>query len=338
MAVLPEVILQRAIIQGLRQVREDPRILDAIFRNLHQDQLVEVKNYILNNTINFSINFPRQEVRLPSIVMVLKNESEAETFLGDVMGLGPDQDISYDTLSGHGASVSGSSGLPSKIAGPLEIASQASPSRVLFSADASDIVSDLLKDPVPSMKAYVVLGTGAGKVYDVIAISPIGLDIEGTFEPQLDNTSVIDLRVAFDPELADGEPSRVYGANSSNLLRKGVNYDTVYQVHVIAKQQEHVLYLYSVLKALFLMQRKYLEGQGIMALKISGSDFAPRTEFLPTEVFQRMMTLQFTYPFSFIEELETFEKFNVGLLAASCGGYTVGATITLDTTIDVEEE
>ncbi len=41
-----------------------------------------------------------------------------------------------------------------------------------------------------------------------------------------------------------------------------------------------------------------------MALQMSGSDFAPRSEFLPNEVFQRVMILRFTYPFSFIQELD----------------------------------
>ena len=318
MAVIPEVILQRAIIQGFRAVRKDSRLIDVIFRHLHQDQLAAVKQFILETSIDFSINYPRKDLRVPSLVLLLKNESEAQTFLGDIQGDGsdsfvPDQEFTIDTLGGHAASISPSSGLPRKIAGPLGVASQESTSTILFDDDQTELVEELLENPIGCLKLYVVSGAGAGKVYDVLRIRNDGLDIDGTFELNLDNTSVIDLRVPDDPELAVGEPSRVYKPSTS-LLKKGVNYEVTYQIHVLAEQQDQVIYLYALVKALLLTQRAFLESQGVQALRIGGSDFAPRTEYLPNEIFQRMMNLTFTYPFSFLEEQEVFTSLRLDIL------------------------
>ncbi len=340
MSVIPEVILQRTIINGFRQVRKDPRLLDSIFKNLHQDQLAALKNFILNNSVDFSINYPKKDMRVPALVLLLKNESESETFLGDVLGdeanpFVPDPEMTVDTLGGHAASATGSSGLPMKLAGPLAVDRQATnpdtgEDRLYFTDDATDLVESLLENPVGNIKVHVVSGAGAGRVYDVVRISTESLDIVGTFDPQLDSTSIVDLRVPRDPELATGEPSRVY-SHSEHLLRKGVNFDVSYQIHVLAAQQEEVIYLYSTLKALLLSQRVFLESQGVQALKISGSDFAPRTEFLPTEVFQRMMTIQFVYPFTFFEEQEVFTQFRVDILPEPGDRVLIGTTVTLDT-------
>lgn len=317
MAVLPEFILQRAIIAGFRAIRKDSRILDAIFKHMNQNQLEAVKSFILETPIDFSINYPRREPTLPSLVLLLRNEGEAETWLGDVMGdrtdlYVPDPDLSYDTLGGHAASTSDSSGLPVKVAGPLGVQSQQGSDTIVFDdgEDITALVDNLLDNPVGCLILYVVEGSGAGETYPILRLREDGLDIDGSFNPQLDDTSVVDIRKPDDPMLATGEPSRVYASDGA-YLRKGVNFAQNYNLHVLAGQQDQVIYLYSTMKALLLSQRAFLESQGIINLKIGGSDFAPRTEFLPDEVFQRMMTLQFTTPFSFLEEQEVFSQIEV---------------------------
>jgi hypothetical protein len=310
MSVIPEIIFHKVLVNGFRAIRKDPRILDSLFKNMSQRQLAEMKEFITKNSIDFTINYPRQDtLKVPAIAMVLRNENEAQTFLGDQMGTFPhygmpDQDMTVDTLGGHSASVSTLSGLPTKVLGPLQV-STATTNSISFTGDAYDQIVDLLTDPLPEcMKLYVVDGAGEGQVYTIISINSNSLDIMGTFDPQLDDSSFVDIRLADETGLAYGEPSRIYNAGSRNLERIGSNYETQYQLSVLAGHQDEVIYLYSVLKALLLSQRKFLEDQGIMALQMSGSDFAPRSEFLPNEVFQRVMILRFTYPFSFIQELD----------------------------------
>lgn len=297
---------------------------------MNQDQLDAIKSFILETPIDFSINYPRKEPTLPSLILLLRGESESETFLGDVMGdrsdlYVPDPELSYDTLGGSGASTSGSSGLPVKMAGPLGVQSQTSSGTILFDddEDITSLVSNILENPVGCLILYVVEGTGAGETYNILRLRSDGLDIDGAFNPALDNTSVVDIRKPDDPMLASGEPSRVYDSEGS-YLRKGVNYAANYNLHVLAGKQDEVIYLYATMKALLLSQRAFLESQGIINLKIGGSDFAPRTEFLPDEVFQRMMTLQFVTPFSFLEEQEVFSQIqlNYEVYGETIAGFT----------------
>lgn len=325
MSVIPEVILHRALIEGIRAVRKDNRILDALFKNLDQDTLNAMKRFINENSIQLSLNYPREDaLKVPALILLLKSEQEAQTFLGDVMGAAPyydmpDQDLTVDTLGGHGAATSTTSGLPRKLLGPLRVASmsydaECDMTRVILNASHTNDITSLLQQPVPSSDLYTVGGFGAGQVGKILAIkSPLTIDIDGQFDPQLDSSSLVDIRIADDPGLAVGEPSRVYPAGATNLLRKGANYDTQYQLSVIAGHQDEVLYLYTIVKALLFSQKKFMESQGLMALKISGADYAPRTEYLPNEVFQRVMMLNFTYPFSFLEEIETFNNIEISI-------------------------
>jgi hypothetical protein len=356
MSVIPEIILHRVLVQGLRGMRQDPRILDALFKNLDQVTLQAIKDTILKETINFTINYPRiEELKTPTIALLLKNEQEAQTFLGDIMGAAPhyqmpDQDLAIDTLGGHAASESDLSGLPRKWLGGIQVAEiqydSVNDITVLFWPESQrDVVSEGLEDfgGIPGLAVYVVDGTGAGQIHTIIDIDRNSLDIEGQFDPQLDSSSLVDIRFTDDTGLAVGEPSRVYPAGATNLYRRGANYDVQYQLSVIAGHQDEVLYLYSVLKAILFSQKYFMEDQGLFALKISGSDFAPRTEYLPNDVFQRVMILQFTYPFSFLEEIESYEQIeasltptattSTGLILDDCGPIQINIDFSSTTTI-----
>jgi hypothetical protein len=304
MSVIPEVLIQRIVVNGMRQLRKDPRLLDALFKNLTQVQLQRVKEFILDTSIQFNVNYPREGAKVPSLTLLLKNEVEGTPFLGDLMNTVemPDTDLSYDTLGGHGASISESSGLSRKIAGPLSVEGS-DDNTLTFAEDATTIVESLQDNPVGCAFLYVIKGTGVGQVFPVKRLSSDSLEILGTFDPQLDDTSVVDLREPDDPELALGEPSRVYDAEG-HYNRLGAQYDTTYHLQIVAGGQDEVIYLFQVMKALFISQRALLEAQGLINLRISGSDFAPKTEYLPVEAFQRQMVLNFTYPFTFIEELQ----------------------------------
>jgi len=235
----------------------------------------------------------------------------------------PDQDLTFDTLGSHGASMSDLSGLPLKIAGGLQASVlEYDPNNNVTTlywaesqrADMADILSQFAA--IPSLDAYVSGGTGAGQIHSILEIDSNFLDIEGQFDPQLDISSVVDVRSTDTTQLSVGEPSRVYTAGATNLLRKGANYDVQYQLSVIAGHQDEVLYLYTVLKAILFSQKMFMENQGLQALKISGSDYAPRTEYLPAEAFQRVMMLRFTYPFSFLEEMDLAQRIEVRIQPA----------------------
>ena len=329
MSVVPEVLLQRAIIDGMKAIRQNPKVINMIFKNLPVAQQEAIKSFITGTVIDFAMNYPRDGggIKSPGIVLMLKNESEAETFLGDLMGAPPnydmpDADMTFDTLGGNGASVSNVQGLPKKVVGPLNVATMLPQKQAITLTAASfEQLEEVFAGTSnwPSLFLYVVAGAGAGKTYRIDSITPEQLDIVGTFELDLDSTSVVDIRYESAPEAAYGNPVRQYEENLSQL-RVGANYDSQYQLDVIAGNQEEVIYLYTVLKAILFAQRKFLEAQGIMALKISGSDLAPRTELLPDEIFTRSMTVQFHYPFSFIVEQEVAKAIEITLTSVNPSG------------------
>lgn len=331
MAVLPEIILQRAIINGFVAIRKDPRLINMLFKNLPLAQQEQIKTFILEKQIDFSVNYPRNEIKVPAIVMLMKTESESIEFLADTMGVPPnydmpDQDMAIDTLGGGtAASTSGMIGLPRLVLGDLRVATQIpadvtlpggpSNSALTFVPDDQDLINEVFstRSNWPCLYLHVVAGAGAGQVKPINLISSEQLDIVGTFDVNCNDTSVVDIRYARVAESTYGQPVRAYVTNNLGQVRLGANYEGQYQLEILAGNQEEVIYLYTVLKAILFAQRKFLEAEGIMALKISGTDLAPRSELLPDEIFNRSMTLQFTYPFDFIVENEVFKAIQITL-------------------------
>ena len=108
MAIVPEIVLQRAIINGFQGIRKDPRVINVLFKSLPVDQQEMIKDYILKKQIDFSINYPRSEIKVPALVLLMKSESESIEFLRDLMGAPPnydmpDSEMSIDTLGAGSA-------------------------------------------------------------------------------------------------------------------------------------------------------------------------------------------------------------------------------------------
>ena len=331
MAVLPEIVIQRALTDGIRFLREDPRILDVLFKRLSQVQRDELKKFVAKQPIDFSVNFPRkQALKLPGLVLTLKTEEEAQTFMGNMMGTSsneeniPSADISNDDLLGsgqHAGTIAPSSGRGKILQGPLNVAATETgnggdDTRITFDTDSTvellEFVQSINQSNPGSMDLQVVQGPGAGEVKGMIKITGDSIDIEESFEVQLTDQSVVVVREASACDTI-GEPSGIYASSARNLVQKGVNYDVQYQLSIIAGQQDEVLYLYAVTKAVLLSKTSFLEGQGLQAMRISGTDFAPRAEYLPTEAFQRTMILKFVSPFAFLEEIESAGAIDLNL-------------------------
>lgn len=353
MSVIPEIILQRAITDGMQGIRKDPRIINMLFKNTPANYQESVKNYILNNTIDFNINYPRTEVKVPAIVLLLKGETESNAYLGDIAGAPPnydmpDSDMAIDTLgSGAGATISSMKGLPKAILTGLRVAAQipvnnnllGSPENtaLTFVEDDQDLINETFNNSSswPCLMCHVVAGSGAGQVQSIAIISSDRLDLVGTFRVNCDSSSVIDIRPAHDHELPYGQPVRSYEVGNTSQLRIGANFDGQYQLDIVASHQEEVIYLFIVLKAILFLQREFLEANGIMNLKTSGSDLSLRSEFLPDECFFRSMTLQFTFPFTFIVEKEMAKAIQITFTNVNPPGMNSGVIITQE--IDLED-
>lgn len=353
MAVVPEIILQRAIMSGFQAIRKDPRIINALFKNLPIHQQNAIKQYITESVIDFSINYPRADIKVPAIVLLLKNEAESQNFLWDVMGAPPnydmpDSDLSDDILGGATAASSSSmAGLPPAVLQGLRVLEQVPVDNTLpgspdntylrFVPEDQELINEVFstRDSWPCLMLHVVSGAGIGQRRLITSITSERLDIDGQFEVNCNNTSVVDIRYAELQEGVYGEPVRTYQPKKSQL-RLGANYEGQYQLEVLAGNQEEVIYLYTVLKAILFSQRSFLEAQGIMSLKLSGSDLAPRSEMLPDEIFTRSLTLMFTYPFDFLVEEDVISKLAVTISATDPNNNSIPGSTIITAEIDLE--
>lgn len=305
MSIIPERVFQNEIRAGMKILRTNPRLLASLFGHLTEPEFESIVTFIVKQPITFHINYPRDELNLPSLILLMKTENESQGFLGDVLGDEPhyglpDPQFQADS-SDTAESTSTMPGLTPKLFGNLAVVSSAgSGVTVEETAEWLELVEDGIGLPA---KLHVIAGTGKGQVATICKIGPTTIDIDAPFDVNLDNTSLVDVRSGDTSEQIVGEPSRALNPNA-RVARIGSNYETQYQLDIVAGHQEQVIYLYTVLQAVFFLRRKSLESQGIQALRISGSDFAPRSEFLPDEVFHRVMNLSFTRTFGMLVELE----------------------------------
>jgi hypothetical protein len=299
--VIPDRVLQRAIVLGLRHYRASPKLLAALFSNLTDAEFTRIVTFLTKSQITIALNYPRAELKPPAIILLLKNESESEAFLGDRMGQSPYYDLPPAEMQvTYPTQPQTLTGLPQRVAGPYPIDSADSNTVYIDEDYLEQYQTFWNNNRSVDFDLYVVDGTGSGQIKAISSFSSTSIDIQGSFDVNLDSTSVVEVRQTTPSDLY-GEPARVF-TDSSVVTRKGANYQVTYQLDVLGGSQEEVVYLYFILKAILFSQRTFLESQGIQALTISGSDLAPRGEFLPDEVFHRVMNLSFKYVFSILEE------------------------------------
>lgn len=326
MSNIPEILLHRVVVNGIRKVRENPKILDNLFPNLDQRDLKNVKDFFLSSSIEFAVNYPKAEtLKLPAIIMRMQSENESQGFLNDVLGVRPGYEMNEflgsDITPSPITTVGGNHARLVWDISVLETRYTHSSNTTTVFWDPShneEIIESFKGRPSESYNVTVSKGTGSGQTRTIIALRNNSLDISGTFDPQLDSSSFLDIRRTSDELTVDGQPSRVFEEDNYNYLGRGANYETQYQFGIYAGSQYEVVFLYSILKAILLSQRNYLEAQNIQALTITGSDYAPKGEYLPDLVYTRAMNVRFTYTFSFVEELENISLISVNL--TSCDG------------------
>lgn len=341
MSNIPEITLQTAIVRGLRGLREDPRILDSIYRDQSQQEQAQIKNFFLNKSIDFSVNYPRgEELKVPAIVMTLMSDTESDPVIGDFLGVGFPQDMTFDTDGAHGASTSDRSNLNSKLIGNVRV------DRVEYNSetDISTLYWDSIYTPEvlkalanasnTSYTVHVTNGYGAGQKHHIREITNISLDIRGTFDPQLDSSSVIAIRRTQEVEHSDGQPSRIYPEDDfDNYYCKGSIHEARYRLNILGGNSAETIFLYSALKTILLSQRVYLEDQGLLGLTMQGAEYSPQGDYLPNIVYGRSMTISFKYVFSFVEELPNYSSIDVTLfskhspLDPACGQFSFEVTI-----------
>lgn len=319
MSILPEMIIQQTLIRGVRLFREDDRLIGMLFRNVDQRELESIRDFLHNDSIEICINYPDQDLKVPSIVILLKNETESQPFLGDLQedhqsvklsGVNPFPDdselVGAQTLAG-----SGSVG-PVAYNLPLLIQPTRAIGGTLLSVTGPDDLTSLL-DPF-EMDSWVVLmeGTGAGQRRKVDSITPafqpgqgVTFEIDPTepFTVAPDATTVF--KVVGDPDMVGvtGEPAKLY-KSSDNVERLGSIYRATYQLDIHGPNPEAVIYLYNIVKAIFFAANGLMIRQGFLTfLRISGTDLMPIPDYYPSSICRRSLSVEFEYAFDVYREV-----------------------------------
>jgi hypothetical protein len=304
MSLTPEFIFQTVIVRGLQRMRSDYKLVAQLFRNLDQKSIAQISDFIKTNPIDLSINYPRSELKVPAIVILLKAEDEFQAFLGDSMGVEIPDYLGYDGVTDvtqltGAASVSSSSGNAVRVFGP----------HFAFTGTRNTLrVSDPLWHTdqwiVGTQQVRIIAGTGAGQVREILGNSRDTLMTTTDWLTIPDSTSQFAI-VQPASELV-GEPSTLYDrVNTPDFIeRRGGLYTLTYTMQVIGPNPEATIYLTSVLKGILTLYRKFLEEQGVINFKMATTDFTPRSEYVPDFAYVRGINVEFVYPFDVFEPLE----------------------------------
>ena len=205
MALLPEFVFRAVLTRGIKSLRRDGRYLDQLFMGLDQQSLGQMRSFLREQLIHIDINYPRDKLALPAIIILLRSENEEQGFLGDSMGVDqvPDS-IVYDDLEGletlgGTASVSTLSGLGPLVYGPDTAASATA--NTLTTATNVWEIDELMTSAGRTVR--IIQGTGAGQQRAITANNQRTLMVSPNWHVIPDATSVFDVRGAADAQAAD---------------------------------------------------------------------------------------------------------------------------------------
>lgn len=315
MSLLPEFILQSTIVRGIRTLRNDARFVDQLFRNLDQKSLEQIRQFIRTQVIDLAMNYPREPLKVPAIVLLLKSETEANAFLGDTMGLEVPDVFGYDdpddgAVLGGAASVSSMDGNPKLVFGPFP-ALTGTENTLRISTNEWD--NDQWIDS--NYKIRLVSGTGKGQIRGISANGRNSLMTDTPWTVIPDHTTKFEITLP--PDETFGQPSSLYNRQdpAQFIERRGSIYTLNYQIQVIGANPESTIYLSIILKSIFTLARLSLEKQGIINFKMSATDFLPRAEYQPDFSYMRALNMEFLFHFDVFEELtdELARTFDIAL-------------------------
>jgi len=91
---------------------------------------------------------------------------------------------------------------------------------------------------------------------------------------------------------------------SKFIERKGGLYRQSHQLQIIGQNPELTIYLHAIIKSIFTINRTFMEGQGIINMKMSATDFVNRAEYQPDHSYMRAMNVDYLYPFDTFLNME----------------------------------
>jgi hypothetical protein len=349
MSLVPEKIIQQVLIKGFQAFNDNNKLIDVLFHNLLQEERELIKEYVNELQIDISINYPNRHLGYPACVILLKSESETEAVLGELFqnykSVEQTEPRPYmiDELLGDATEIG--PGTVGPVWGKGEVVLE--PTTVVGAGDAYvDISTDETSflDPFDNTIYLEVLeGTGAGQRIEITSIDPrnsslpVRIEVASNFDTVLDTTSIVQISNVNDPVGSTGDAAKVY-ETTERIERLGSIYTTTYNLVLQAPDQDEVLWLYTMVKAMMVINREYMIKQGFMNLKMAGSDFMPRSEEQPSLVYQRAMVLDFQYSFDIYDTVKEplVESLVLSLTVNDPDVSTVGTEVEIsNTSIDI---
>lgn len=314
MSILPELIIQQTLVRGIRAFRENEKLTDMLFRNVDISERQAIRDFLRNDSVEICINYPDQDLKVPSIVILLKSEAESQPFIGDlqqsftdlrnmdVVPFGKDELEGVQTVVGSG-SVSRVAHQPPLVMVPTKAVGGTSTSIL-----APESMTNLF-DPFEENVSIVILeGTSKGDTRIVDSIMPVrgeGVRIEVTkpFTSIPDSTSVFKIIGPYEDNGVTGIPEKIY-TSSDKVERMGTVFKCTYQMDMTGTSPEAAIYLYNIVKAIFFAANDLLIKQGFLTfVRMSGSDMAPIIDYAPTLVYRRSLSIDFEYSFDVFKEI-----------------------------------
>lgn len=306
MSLVAEHILQGVITRGLVVMRQDSRFLDQLFRNLDRESQDQIRDFIRTRPIDVCLNYPRSDLKLPAIVILLRSETEAQPFLGDSMGAELPDDFTFDgalgtqIIGGRASSAAARSAEDKRTFGPYFATSGTA--NTIEIADPVFVTNEFAK---AGMTVRIVGGTGVGQIRAIASNDRETITVTPGWLTVPDDTSVFEVR-ELGAEVVGGEPARLYDRRDATLWleRRGALYRLAYQIQVIAPASAALaVYLAIVVKAILTLARATLEKQGCLAMTIGMTDLTPRPEYVPDFAYMRSLNVEFLHPFDVYEEM-----------------------------------
>lgn len=303
MALVPEHILQGVIVRGINAMRKDARLVDQLFRNVDAEGQRQMRELFKTGVpFDLCLNYPREVLKLPGIVILLRSQDEGQAWLGDSMGAELPEAFTYE--GGIEGEILGGVASASAIGGEAKLAY--GPTYVLSGTLSTVTVGRPLSQDWRGrdMTCRIVAGTGTGQIRKITSNTPTVISVQPNWRTPPDSTSVIEVRGG-SAEYIGGNPHKMYDRWDTNLWveNRGV-YDAMqYQIIIASPNPSMTIYLTMILRAILFLSRNLLEQQGIINLKVSSTDLVPRAEYLPDVSYTRSLNVSFMSPFNIFQEI-----------------------------------
>lgn len=315
MSLLPEFVLQQILVKGFKAFKDNENLVRMLFRHAEMRDVEDVAKFLRNNVIDICINYPDKDLVVPSIIILMGSETESDPVLGELQqgaeGFREEAPFPKETLLGDQTVLGG--GSISSVGGPSTQGRLLLPPTTAVSAASTTIYAPVgtivLIDPYEENEIYVetIEGTGAGQRRLVSSITPplsgtpVEIDISSAWDTIPDNTTVFKL-IGGRIQQPTGEPPKLF-APGDNVERLGQIYEARYRLDIVAKPVELTIYLYSIIKAIFTINKQLILNQGLLSFSMGGTDIGPVPEYYPQLAYRRSMNITFKYAFDVITEL-----------------------------------